>query len=71
MPIGGRSTAVKLSDGNVWVLASTPLDSETKSKLSELGLVKYIVGPDLVHNLYLCEWQRRGAEIILSVYLLS
>ena len=38
--MGGRSTAVKLSAGEVWVLASTPLDSETKTKLDELGDVK-------------------------------
>lgn len=39
-PIGGRSTAVKLVNGDIWVLASTPLDSETKTKLDELGPVK-------------------------------
>ena len=40
-PVGGRSTAVKLRSGGVWVLASTPLDAETKAKLQELGPVKY------------------------------
>jgi hypothetical protein len=39
-PIGGRSTAIKLKTGGVWVLASTPLDDETKSKLQELGPVQ-------------------------------
>ena len=42
-PIGGRSTAIKLQDGGVWVLASTPLDAETKSKLQELGPVKCVI----------------------------
>jgi hypothetical protein len=41
-PIGGRSTAVKLRDGGVWLLASTPLDHETKTKINELGPVKYV-----------------------------
>ncbi|KAJ3995916.1 hypothetical protein F5050DRAFT_1808208 [Lentinula boryana] len=45
-PVGGRSTAVKMRNGNLWVLASTPLDSETKVKLDELGPVKYIIGAD-------------------------
>ena len=40
-PVGGRSTAIKLRSGGVWVLASTPLDAETKAKLQELGPVKY------------------------------
>jgi hypothetical protein len=39
--MGGRSTAIKLKDGGVWVLASTTLDAETKAKINELGNVKY------------------------------
>ena len=39
-PVGGRSTAIKLRGGDVWVLASTPLNEETKAKLDELGPVK-------------------------------
>lgn len=43
-PIGGRSTAIKLSDDKgVWVLASTPLDEPTKTKLAEMGPVKWVV----------------------------
>ncbi|KAF8595153.1 hypothetical protein BDV93DRAFT_501488 [Ceratobasidium sp. AG-I] len=57
-PVGGRSTAVKLQSGDVWVLASTPLNDATKSKLNELGTVKYICGADAVHHLYLAEYKR-------------
>ena len=53
LPVGGRSTAIKLSSGDVWVLASTPLNDVTKAKLDELGPVKYIVGADAVHHLFL------------------
>lgn len=42
VPIGGRSIAIKLSDGKLWVLASTPLSDGTRKKLAELGEVKYI-----------------------------
>ncbi|KAH7917921.1 hypothetical protein BV22DRAFT_1025496, partial [Leucogyrophana mollusca] len=38
--------------------ASTPLNSETKSKLNDLGEVKYIVGADAVHYLYLAEFKK-------------
>ena len=41
LPIGGRSIAVKLKSGDVWVLASTPLCDGTKSKLNQMGPVKY------------------------------
>lgn len=40
IPFGGRSTAIKLKDGGVWLLASTPMSEETKAKLDELGPVK-------------------------------
>jgi hypothetical protein len=39
-PMGGRSTAIKLREGGVWVLASTPLTQETRNKIDELGEVK-------------------------------
>lgn len=57
-PVGGRSTAIKLSNGDVWVLASTPLNDETKSKLKEIGPVKWIIGADAVHHLFLGDFKR-------------
>ncbi|KAF8631490.1 hypothetical protein AX15_002377 [Amanita polypyramis BW_CC] len=57
VPIGGRSTAIKMKDGGVWVLASTPLNAETRQKLDQLGPVRYIVGADAVHRLYLSEFK--------------
>ncbi|KAG8941816.1 hypothetical protein FRC03_003933 [Tulasnella sp. 419] len=58
-PVGGRSTAVKLRNGGVWVIASTPLTEETKNKLDELGDVKYLIGPDAVHHLFLGEFKKQ------------
>ncbi|KAJ7054377.1 hypothetical protein C8F01DRAFT_488441 [Mycena amicta] len=56
--LGGRSTAVKLSSGDVWVIASTPLSPETKETLKNLGPVKYIIGVNARHNLYLGDFKR-------------
>ncbi|KAI0826413.1 hypothetical protein BC629DRAFT_77995 [Irpex lacteus] len=61
-PIGGRSTAIKLKTGGVWVLASTPLDDETRSKLQELGPVRYIVGADAVHHMFLAQFKKQYPE---------
>ncbi|KAF8237359.1 hypothetical protein L208DRAFT_1356278 [Tricholoma matsutake] len=58
IPFGGRSTAIKLKNGGVWLLASTPLEPEIKSKLNELGSVQYIMGADAVHHLYLGDYKR-------------
>jgi len=54
--IGGRSTAIRLSSGDVWVLASTPLTTETKATIDRLGPVKFVVGPSSVHHLFLAEF---------------
>ena len=55
-PMGGRSTAIKLSSGDVWVIASTPFDTETKAAVEKLGTVKYILAADADHHFFLCEW---------------
>ncbi|KAJ7484474.1 hypothetical protein FB451DRAFT_85628 [Mycena latifolia] len=54
LPMGGRSTAIKMTNGGVWVLASTPLDAETKAKIDELGPVH----PDAYHHMYLAEFKK-------------
>ncbi|KAF5349298.1 hypothetical protein D9756_009369 [Leucocoprinus leucothites] len=58
IPFGGRSTAIKMKDGGVWLLASTPLDEDTKSTLNNLGPVRFIVGADAVHHLFLGQYKK-------------
>lgn len=57
-PVGGRSTAIKLKNGDVWVLASTTLDAPTKSTIDGMGNVKYIIGPNIEHNVFLGEFKQ-------------
>lgn len=40
LPVGGRSTAIKLRSGDVFVVASTPCDDETRAALDKMGAVK-------------------------------
>ncbi len=40
LPIGGRSTAVKLKNDEVFVLVSTPCDQPTKDAINRMGTVK-------------------------------
>jgi len=49
---------VTLASGDVWVLASTPLEPETKETIDKLGPVKYLIGPDAEHSLFLAEYQK-------------
>ncbi|KZT08018.1 uncharacterized protein LAESUDRAFT_724492 [Laetiporus sulphureus 93-53] len=61
-PVGGRSTAVRLQNGDVWVLASTPLTEDTKMTLRELGPVKWIIGADAVHHMFLGEFKKEWPD---------
>ena len=40
LPIGGRSTAIKLKNDEVFVLASSPADKETIATINAMGTVK-------------------------------
>lgn len=53
LPIGGRSIAIKMRDGKLWLVPSTPLDEPTKAKIDAMGQVAYLVAPDNVHHLFL------------------
>jgi len=58
MPIGGRSTAIQLRAGGVWILASTPLDAETKTTLDKLGPVKYVICADAEHHMFVGDYKK-------------
>jgi len=62
LPFGGRSTAIKLENGDVWVVPSTPLSTETKATLAELGPVRYLVSPDVEHHFFLEEFKKEYPE---------
>ncbi|KAF8886151.1 hypothetical protein BD779DRAFT_1662749 [Infundibulicybe gibba] len=47
-----------LRDGGVWVLASTPLSDETRETLDRMGPVKYIIGANAQHYLFLGEFKK-------------
>jgi len=61
-PMGGRSTAIKLSDGTVWAIASTPLTAETKETVDNLGTVSYLLAADADHHFFLSEWKKAYPE---------
>ncbi|KAJ7652238.1 hypothetical protein B0H17DRAFT_1022336 [Mycena rosella] len=62
LPFGGRSTAVRLSTGDVWVLASTPLTHDTKAAIDRLGPVKWIMAGDAVHHMFLGQFKAEYPE---------
>ncbi|KAL7419151.1 hypothetical protein Q5752_005987 [Cryptotrichosporon argae] len=57
VPIGGRSTALRLASGDVFVYASHPVTPATRAALNDLGgEVKYLVTPDAEHDMNIDQW---------------
>jgi hypothetical protein len=44
--IGGRATAVRFPNGDVFLVSPTEPDENTKAELDKIGPVKYLVAPD-------------------------
>ncbi|GAA94754.1 uncharacterized protein L969DRAFT_87519 [Mixia osmundae IAM 14324] len=66
VPIGGRSTAIKLASGNVFLFASTPYNEESRQAIEDMatssdskqtGTVKWVLAPDSVHTMFTKQWQ--------------
>ena len=51
--LGARMVAIKLSSGDVWLHSPIPITEAIKKELEALGVVRYIVAPNLFHHLYL------------------
>lgn len=52
-----RMTIVRLSDGTIWLHSPVQFTEERKAMVEALGPVKWIVTPNLFHNLFLNEWR--------------
>jgi hypothetical protein len=48
--IGGRATAVRLSNGDVFLVSPVKPDPTTKDALDRIGPVKYLAAPDFEVN---------------------
>ncbi len=55
LQLGGRMVVVRLGDGALLLHAPVPIDDAAASKMRELGEVRHIVAPNLMHHLALPE----------------
>ncbi|KAK7683522.1 hypothetical protein QCA50_013356 [Cerrena zonata] len=66
--IGGRSTAIKLTSGLLWIVASTPFTAETKDAIDKMGTVGYILAANVDHHFFLSQWKRAyPAAVMIGV----
>jgi len=68
MPIGTRTTLIRLQDGGVFLHSPGPLDVQLAKQIDALGPVRCIVAPNKFHHLFVAEnaraWQ--GATVHLA-----
>ncbi|MBW2414483.1 MAG: DUF4336 domain-containing protein [Deltaproteobacteria bacterium] len=55
LPLGTRTTAIRLSTGGLWVHSPGPLDDAARAALEKRGPVRALVAPNAMHHLFLPE----------------
>jgi len=59
IPFGGRSTAIKLRNDEVFVVVSSPCDEPTTNAINAMGTVKYLITPDYEHAMNISAFHKR------------
>ncbi len=57
-----RMTVVQLPDGSLLLHSPTQFTPELQTQLSELGPIRALVAPNLVHWMFLRDWQRANPD---------
>ena len=67
MDLFGRTTIIRLENGDLIVHDPCKIDDSTKAKIDELGIVKYIIAPGSYHHLFVADFQKKypNAETFL------
>lgn len=67
IPIGTRTTLVRLTDGGVFMHAPGPLTVSLAKQIDEIGPVRFIVAPNAFHHLFVAEnaraWQDASVHL--------
>ncbi len=59
MDLFGRTTIIRLQNGDLVVHDPCELDKPTKAKIDQIGAVKYIVAPGSYHHLFVADFQQQ------------
>jgi hypothetical protein len=60
--VGARMTVVRLAGGDLVLISPVRLDAPTREAVDRLGRVRWLVGPNRVHHLFLGDWARAHPE---------
>eukprot|EP01119_Soliformovum_irregulare_P015745 TRINITY_DN4478_c0_g1_i1.p1 TRINITY_DN4478_c0_g1~~TRINITY_DN4478_c0_g1_i1.p1 ORF type:complete len:241 (-),score=58.72 TRINITY_DN4478_c0_g1_i1:39-761(-) len=66
LKVGGRATAIRLKNGDVFVFSPVKAQESTFRELESLGNVKYLVCPNTEHSMYVADYKKRypNAKVI-------
>lgn len=64
--VGVRMTVIQLKGGGLVLISPVPLTEELLKELANLGPVRFLVGPNSMHHLYLSEYHRRFPDAALT-----
>jgi len=59
MDIFGRTTIIRLENGDLIVHDPCKIDDSTKGEIDEIGKVKYIIAPGSYHYLFVTDFQKK------------
>ncbi|MBT8119195.1 MAG: DUF4336 domain-containing protein, partial [Gammaproteobacteria bacterium] len=59
MDLFGRTTIIRLENGDLIVHDPCKIDDSTKGKIDEIGTVKYIIAPGSYHHLFVTDFQEK------------
>ena len=67
MDLFGRTTIIRLGNGDLIVHDPCEIDASTKAQIDEIGIVKYIIAPGSYHHLFVADFQKKypNAETFL------
>ena len=67
MDLFGRTTIIRLENGDLIVHDPCKIDDSTKAKIDEIGIVKYIIAPGSYHHFFVADFQKKypNAETFL------
>lgn len=68
MPFPTRMTVIRLSGGGLLLHSPTPLAPKLKTEIEEVGMPRFIVGPNRIHYWWIPDWRRAypDAEVYLA-----
>ena len=65
MQFGARMTIIRLPDGSLMLYSPVPISDALAAEIDQLGVVRYLVAPNLFHHLFVADAAARWPAAVL------